>query len=454
MSASDETVSFVQHRLPGLAGGKYTVTVSQTVKDSAGKRDICTEKLERTYSIAVMAERFSLKNPAATVASVFPPPDSVGDFSNVLPHVVFSAPGFPWARALAGDGGADRPTWLAVLLLDESETVPLQWVKAGDLCAGLEPGEQAAADVQVLDLRLDLFQRVAPAFEDLKLTAHERQVEVANKATGQTAQAGAFAIVFGTRLPQRGRKSHAYLVSLDGQERLLPGSDGAKGSPSGTSKPVRLPVLKTWSFTSSEHPARFVDALLALNGHHPAEEGGLPWTAGLRLPYTGTDAAVKRALAMGYVPLEHVLRTGERTISWYRGPLTPLHVPDRALKLPIASPDQAMIFDPTTGLLDASYAAAWMLGRLLALQDRSFSTALYTWKAGLFRRLAAEVDGAILRRAFLELPPAPPRQTGKRRATRRGRAAAPPPELPAGWQILLPLLREKLERSLPKEKKE
>jgi len=31
-------------------------------------------------------------------------------------------------------------------------------------------------------------------------------------------------------------------------------------------------------------------------------------------------------------------------------------------------------------MLDASYAAAWELGRLLALQDKSFSTSLYRWK--------------------------------------------------------------------------
>lgn len=53
-----------------------------------------------------------------------------------------------------------------------------------------------------------------------------------------------------------------------------------------------------------------------------------------------------------------------------------------------------MSFDPTTGMFDESYAAAWNLGRQMALQSKSFSVGLYNWKKGLNLQVinAAEQD--------------------------------------------------------------
>ena len=66
--------------------------------------------------------------------------------------------------------------------------------------------------------------------------------------------------------------------------------------------------------------------------------------------------------------------------------------------------DQALVFDPTTGLLDVSLAAAWTIGRLVALQDSTYASALYAWKRGLTqavvdaaeRRVIDEILGDVL----------------------------------------------------------
>ena len=50
----------------------------------------------------------------------------------------------------------------------------------------------------------------------------------------------------------------------------------------------------------------------------------------------------------------------------------------------------------TTGLLDASLAAAWTIGRLIALQDKGFSAALYTWKRGLTQAVVDTAEREIL----------------------------------------------------------
>ena len=102
-----------------------------------------------------------------------------------------------------------------------------------------------------------------------------------------------------------------------------------------------------------------------------------------------------KALKMGYTGLNHELRGGGRTVSWYRGPLLPSAKRGRVLKGPVTSPDAVTRFDPETGLLDMSYAAAWQLGRLLALQDKAFATALYLWKRKNEKTLAARIDEKI-----------------------------------------------------------
>ena len=83
---------------------------------------------------------------------------------------------------------------------------------------------------------------------------------------------------------------------------------------------------------------------------------------------------------MGFAPVNHSLRNGDTTISWYRGPLVPMCVRESMTYTDISCADAALRYDPTTGMFDASYAAAWQLGRLLALQDQAFAQALFRFR--------------------------------------------------------------------------
>lgn len=466
---ASEHVSFIQHQLPGLAAGSYELDISQHVNDSGGQ-PISGDTLSRSYTFAVTGDRFRLSNPSATLASTFPSSNATGEFTTVLPHVVFTAPSFPWARfptrtppplpAPGEDSKTDVPTWLAVLVLDDDDAaafpgLALEPVTAvlGDLfppaaygpstlggnysyftgaadTSGLEAGETTGDPVQVIDLPLQLFADIAPTLTDLALSAHVRRLSVENKpmALGATPPAdpiGAFAVVVGNRLPQADKRSHAYLVSLESLADFVPAtSDG--GTPANSalvmSRSLRLAVLTHWTFNTKGETAAFADRLELLNGR--AVGGPDAVNTNVRLMVAGASPPVSTALNAGYVPLDHDLRTGETTVSWYRGPLSTADRARSLLALPLSSPDQALAFDPTTGMLDASLAAAWTIGRLIALQDQSYASSLYAWKKGLTQAVVDAVEREMIGEALGGLPaPAAPHAQAERAAPLARRSA-------------------------------
>lgn len=443
----NELVTFIQHDVPGLPDGEFKLTVSQRVDDSQDK-PINDDALTASYTFAVLGDRFRLKNPADVLYTVFPEDLGTGEYSTVLPHVVFTKSTFPWARyptstepdappPPGSSTDANVPTWLGVLLFDEDDVAAYpslspepQNATMGDLfptsvypsstlganysyfqkatdTSGLDIGDQLSDIIQIIDVPLDLFWRIAPTVNDLSLLAHVREVSLVNKPTipgvsdvGEPL--GTFSIVFGNRLPQTHKKTLACLVSLEELEPFLP-TDENGGAPAGNtfdgSKFLRLAVLRSWTFYSTGESATFVDQLLRLNGRATGDKADAVNT-NLRLLYAGDNQVVRDALTMGYVPLNNELRSGGRTVSWYRGPLVPYLISKQHLSFPVASPDQAMTFDPTTGMLDDSFAAAWTAGRMVALQDAAFSTALYNWKRGLAQQVVNSIEEEIMAEQF------------------------------------------------------
>ena len=73
-------------------------------------------------------------------------------------------------------------------------------------------------------------------------------------------------------------------------------------------------------------------------------------------------------LRQGYVPKRHLFRSGESTLSLYRGPLLPFENQNLLQESPKTS-DGAMVFHPELGMFDVSFSTAWQMGRLLTLQD-------------------------------------------------------------------------------------
>ncbi len=77
--------------------------------------------------------------------------------------------------------------------------------------------------------------------------------------------------------------------------------------------------------------------------------------------------------------MNHDLRNGGKTVSWYRGPWLPM---DEILEKPryrIFS-DQYYFYDPDQGMMDVSYACAWQLGRMIAMNHATVSRELIAWR--------------------------------------------------------------------------
>ena len=464
---SDEAsalLRFEQHHLPGLEAGEYRVRIEQTLEmqDPQPGGGTKTKKVMAPAEayFAVAGKRFQPLG--AELVQVYPPENGVGEYERTFPHVVLSNPSMPWGRSPCraqapvapgpANEEADVPTWLAVLLLDETDGVPLQpltmQVKnlfdppdaAGRACHScfsvaaapatsqqkqeneLDIGEALGDPCLILDIPLQTFWRIAPSLNDLRVLAHVRLTSTAAKPTrgiagpapgAQAPKAGdddataAYAIVVGSRMPNTGCQSRAYLVSLENLATLLPNDDGSPPLTAGVAAAdlVRLPCLASWAFTSTgsgRHFETLMGALAAVEkpgpAASPAPSGPVAHDYALRRPQppagddSAADRAARAALRMGFVPMRHQTRDGGGTVSWYRGPLTPYRV-GGCTPAQYDSADAATCYDPDTGLFDVSYAAAWQLGRLMALQAKSFSIALHNWRRGDARAVSAHLQG-------------------------------------------------------------
>jgi hypothetical protein len=355
-------ITFADYARPALDNGRYTITVSQ-------QAELDTRPYTATRTFTVSGDRFTL--PPARLAGLFPPDGSLGEYQNALPHVLLDRPTLPWER-FPGQSKTDvAGPWLVILLFTDDQAPPPLVVDLGDLSAGpgyfppvsLEDHQSPDYHATVIDVPRDLLAELVPTPAELPYLAHLRRIAGAPDA----------AVVLGSRLPPAGARCTAHLVSVEGRY-LASGFDLGEGSL------VRLVTLASWRFASLDADQTFAPLVRDL-----ASDAG-PY----RLPDSG-DPDADHYLRQGYVPMPHRLRQGGTTISWYRGPLAdgPVSVPSRGDTL---TADHLLAFQPETGMFDAGYAAAWELGRLLALRSTDFATTLFDWKR---RRAQSHLRAAL-----------------------------------------------------------
>ena len=148
---------------------------------------------------------------------------------------------------------------------------------------------------------------------------------------------------------------------------------------------VQFTVLKHWSFTCGdggdfESLVRALDdgmlGTLPPPGPPPTTAGTPPGAPGTRPDPVVTDT--------GHVQTAAVSRRGDPGRAWYRGPFTPRQIlraqPDESGVLPLShAADQARRVGPD-GIEDLSLAAAFEIGRLLAVAQPAVVAGLLGWR--------------------------------------------------------------------------
>lgn len=467
-----DEIRFHQHHLPGLTAGEYEIFVEQEVNRQGANIDKFITDIRK---FSVRGDRFAFR--PADVQAVFPPAGSLGDHSNVLPHIQLHRSTLPWERR--ADQNSSETPWLALLLFYEGEVSGPKVVSLKDLSGGdakfpafvKERGQNDDDKVTVIDVPRATLEAILPGKDELAMLAHVREaddyvisdqtlaalktdkfpddvlvklaalkdrefVEVdqlldalkiaigsqqtkqyQDKIVDRAAKLVETAVIIGARLPQPNGVSVAHLVSVEGRYN----AKGFNYQDAKETDPIRLVSLQSWRFACVDHKQSFTGLLTHLNRTQCV----------LRLPACDA-AAANDFLAMGAAPLWHRLRQGDKTVSWYHGPLAPaenrLREEDSsAPDFPVRSADGLIRYSPSTGMFDVSYAAAWELGRLLALQSKSFSVKLYNWK---------RAHAQQLRQIEEELLHASPLDDG----SGQGTGSIPIPAEIAGWFKRLSLL--------------
>jgi hypothetical protein len=409
-------IRFYQAIIPPLEDGNYTLRARQTLADLPGAEPSPSIPTV-TLQFAVRGPRFTL-NPA-DISSYFPPPSPPTPFEGQLPHVVVARKTLPWERLLGPGPDYQGVPWLGLLVVDEDDHDGIPKVQSGtvaDLLSdggklpegtigpalstdNLDDGESADDPCNYIELPADLFASIAPRLADLPFLAHARGVDTGNKPIEGILADGIYSVLVGNRVPHESAVNAALLVSLEGFGELLTGeADGeAARKAAGGATTIRLAVLHSWNFEmGGEDPFDFLmsadrSGLLAIEP--PAVT--VPKTGANCTPQAITvpapdpaspafvEETVRYARQSGYAALTHDFRDGGQTFSWYRGPLIPyllgLVVNEDQSNPVFRTADSLLRYDPASGLFDTSYAAAFELGWLLALQSEGFVVSLRTY---------------------------------------------------------------------------
>ncbi|MCA9689205.1 MAG: hypothetical protein KC636_06320 [Myxococcales bacterium] len=346
---------------PDLQQGPHTLKLTQVVHSDGDNLKVMEATAELPF--VVTGPRFVLQ--PNDVIGVFPSPGEKDASDMRVPHVALRRRTLPWERS------EDGHPWMALLLLEivgPSESGAVIDLEGNAKLRRNQTLQGFKCDV--LSIAHNLATAIMPRKDELNLLCHVRQVNLADTEAGDDDD-GFLAVVIGNRLPDKGKKYAACLVSVEA-ELLNPQSTLFSGQ-SGN-KTYQLPVLYYWTYATNELGGDFqawIEAIEYKNGVRRIGE-----------VYTGTSPAD----GLGRVRLDHRSRLGEPRVSLYRGPLSPVTVV-RSSSVALTA-DAVLELEPD-GTMDPNYAAAFELGRLLALSNREALAALIEYRR---HQLTREVD--------------------------------------------------------------
>ncbi|MDR9857195.1 hypothetical protein RJP21_26715 [Paenibacillus sp. VCA1] len=366
-----EAIRFSQRNEPHLKTGTYRIQV-ETVTN------IDCQLASEAVDITVSTERFRL--PPDQIYSVYPPREAVGDYTECLPHIVLNRRSLPWEKTLL-NSNSNMP-WLALLVFDETEGIQMVESTCEEALKP-EPGifvpsivlavyEKPEDPCTCVHIPVDLLADILPYAEALSLLAHGKGVSLDHKVTDASVKDDWFAAVVANRFclePEGDRhaiRHTACLVSLEGYEACL-GDEQNRREALAHCHSARMIVLANWSFSMAKAAFDFASSMASLDA------------AMISTPYQGNNEQVQQLCRLGYFPMNHHVRDGSQTVSWYQPPLVPYDESKEKTRC-VRFADQLLEYDPDIGMMDIRYSSAWQIGKSMALADQSFVQKLYAWR--------------------------------------------------------------------------
>jgi hypothetical protein len=240
--------------------------------------------------------------------------------------------------------------------------------------------------------------------EGFKYLAHVRHLNVEGSPEAVVGEQGYFSVVLSARTGpvavQKPTTQICHLVSIENLDTTIQ----AWSVPSGR---VGMVSLFSWMYTAlPPDPVNFVTTVRTLMETQQMLRTDETQLQGLEQSIVASDQSTKskamRSMASrlrsGYTLARWRTQTGEETAAFNRGPLVPHpvpHVPAKDLADCSNTSQEYQILDQTTGLMDLSYSSAWQTGKLLAISDTSFSSALMRFRSKVHNSAASKTSMSI-----------------------------------------------------------
>ncbi|GAU76006.1 hypothetical protein [Fusibacter sp. 3D3] len=397
MTANNERFKMMKVCLPPIVNGAGSIEVKQEVTTPQ------TDTYQSEMPFQVTGAHFTI--PVEEIQTLYPPSDGSSNYGNSIAHITFKKKSYPWENSIlpkairvGADGFVEEDQdiqvlpWLALICISEEEQITAKNITLEDLFKNSDEAlfyplkqmplctEKPDSICCVIDLPLDLYSQIMPREDEIQYLTHVKLLDLHDKVDDMVSMDGYFSVVVSNRFIPSGendmKKSTIHLVSLEGYEGYLP--EGAKYAELEEKKTVRLVSLFSWHvFSTQKGESDFRNIITNIDSK----------------PLAMTENEVLRR---GQIPLHHRTRTGEKTVSLYRGPLIP-YPPEASPRITKHTADGFMIYDPEHGLMDASYSAAWQLGRLLILKNQAIASALITWKKNISRQKHLEANKSVFK---------------------------------------------------------